>query len=269
VTVLGFCFISASESALFALPPLIFLASASIQSLRGVLKADAPKMSKRLVRIAGFMLGILCPLPLSFAGALALAVCAMTQISGGSPLPRKTGLKMPSFDVINAATILHQMHYFVYCYAVLIVAYQAVGGIGSALVFFAGWATYSISPVLYKNFDYRKVFFAGHSGLILLLVGIFVTDGMLLKATLWLFTGFCGTTEYCLKEFSKSWGIFRGDSNDFAEIVGHVIGVALCLAIFMIHRDLALTPLFGASFAAMAMVLVIAAIKKYSMEGQK
>jgi hypothetical protein len=262
VAVFGLVFISVSGISGLVLPLVVFTSSASIQQMRAASKGDGSKLAKRLLRVVGFGLGAMCPVSFAFMGAIALSLAVFLALRGGFRLPVRTTALAPVPDIINCATIFHQMHYFTYCYAVLIMAYSTAGLAAASAIFLAGWLTYVISPGWYRKWNYRYVFFVGHTLLVMLLIGIYAAPQGWLKVLLWILTGFCGTTEYCLKEFSKNRGTFSNDSNDFSENAGHVAGVACCMAIYAASGSLALTTPIGAFFAAAAMCTVAISIVK-------
>jgi hypothetical protein len=227
------------------------LISASIQSARSLTKSGAPKMLKRSARVAGFAFGFFCsPVLAPVAAALAVffALVALNRVSAV-----KSRIILPRLGGLNAVMIFHQMHYFVYCYAAFIIAFELGGRTAAAIAFLASWIVYVLSPLLYRKVkDLRKAFFFGHSLLVVLFAGIYFVPSMPVKIILYLLTGIGGTTEFCIGGLAKKWGIYNKDAQDFSENLGHVLGVTACLAIFLAWENIPLSLLFAGAFALMA-----------------
>jgi hypothetical protein len=236
------------------------LLSAALQSIRAEMKAISKKMPKRILRTVGFMLGFSF---LPILGTICSGIVMLCIIK--AKIRSKTEINFPKFGTLHAVMILHQMHYFVYCYAVMIIAYQYGGALLATGLFFAGWITYVLAPLLYKSReDYKRMFFFGHSLLVAILLSMFLIQSLPLLALLWLLTGFGGTTEFCIGRFAKQHGNFNEDWHNCAENFGHVIGTAVCLAAFLITRNLYLSPLYAAIFAGAAIALM-AFVRKVSI----
>jgi hypothetical protein len=238
--------------------------SACIQSTRSVMKSGAPKMLKRSVRIAGFALGFFCTPRLAMAAAILTVLFAVIVLRRVPAV--KARAILPRLNGLNIVMVFHQMHYFVYCYAVFIVAFEQGGRTAAILAFLLSWIVYLLSPLLYKKAkDLRKVFFLGHSLLVLVLTGLYLAPSLPLKIVFYLLTGIGGTTEFCIGGLGKKWGIYTEDAQNFSENLGHVLGVASCLILFSICGDLKISSLFAAVFALAAiacMAKMVVAINK-------
>jgi hypothetical protein len=251
-----FCF----ALALLPLPPPAVLAasllgtvliSACIQSARSVMKSGAPKILKRSARIVGFALGFFC------TPNLAVAATVLTVLSATAVLRRVPGIKarvvLPRLNFLNIVMVFHQMHYFVYCYAVFIAVFERGGRAAAILAFLLSWIVYLLSPLLYRKAkDLRAVFFTGHSLLVAILTGLYLAPLLPVKIVLYLLTGVGGTTEFCIGGLGKKWGVYNEDAQNFSENLGHVLGVASCLILFSICGDLKISLLFAAVFALAA-----------------
>jgi hypothetical protein len=250
------CFILAA----LPLPPPVVLAarlggtalcSLCVQSARGVMKSGAPKMLKRGARVAGFALGFFCTPLIAPAAAVLAFVLALASPRRAAPLTCRVTL--PRLEGLNFVMIFHQMHYFAYCYAAFIAAFRLGGRSAAAAAFIASWIVYIISPLLYRKAgDLRKVFFLGHTLLIFLLLGLYAAPSMPLMIVFYLLTGIGGTTEFCIGGLAKQRGVYHEDAQGFSENLGHVLGTAFCLMLFISAGDLALTPLAAAVFALAA-----------------
>ncbi|GHU88842.1 hypothetical protein FACS189476_06680 [Spirochaetia bacterium] len=243
----------------------VLFASAGIQSARSVMKTNAPKLLKRGMRVTGFGLGFLCFPALAAAGALiitltVLLISLLPDYRERFALPKRCGFLVPSLGVLNWTMVFHQMHYFVYCYAVLITAYLTGGKTTALVIFLLGWIVYVISPRLYSSFtDYRKIFLIGHSLLAIILIGIYFVPSVSFKAAFWVLTGIGGTTEFCIGKLShRDWDIYRSERSTFSENLGHVLGVLTCLIIYIASGSLLNTVLFAAGFILIAITLISA-----------
>jgi hypothetical protein len=176
---------------------------------------------------------------------------------------------LPRLNGLNIVMVFHQMHYFVYCYAAFIVAFELGGRAAAVIVFLLSWIVYLLSPLLYRKVkDLRKVFFCGHSLLVLILTGLYLVPSLPLKIVLYLLTGIGGTTEFCIGGLGKKWSIYNEDAQNFSENLGHVLGIASCLILFLTWGDLKISSFFAAVFALSAiacMAKMVVAINKEAL----
>ena len=243
---------------IFAIPCM----SASLQSIRGEFKKHSPKMQKRIFRTIGFLLGFIFTPVIGIISATIIVIYSLISNAYSS----KTIVTLPKFNKLHLVMIFHQMHYFVYCYIVMIVAYQYGGALFAAGLFFAGWITYVIAPILYRNSDnYKKIFLFGHLLLVVLLVSMFFIQSLPAMAFLWIMTGFGGTTEFCIGRLAKKYDLFNEVNHNCAENYGHILGVLVCLFAFVLTNSLYLPLLLSAMFASCAMVTMILFLKKVSL----
>ena len=227
--------------------------SAALQSVRAGMKSEAGKIRKRVLRMAGFLLGF-CFTPAAGAVCAAIVACCIRR----SEAFGRTEAKLPAFGALQAVMIFHQMHYFSYCYAVMILAFHFGGAALAAGLFFAGWLTYVFAPFLYKNGKNNvRMFLFGHTLLTALLLALYLAPSPPAKAVLWLLTGLGGTTEFCIGRLERQEGAFSKLNHDCAENFGHILGVAVCLAVYALTGDLYLTVLPAAAFALCAMALIL------------
>lgn len=238
-------------------PPLCvatILLSSAIQTARSASKANASKPIKRTLRVTGFGLGFFgMPFSLLAAGVLA-ATLVVTNECGG----KKSTLTLPRLNYVNIAMILHQVHYFVYCYAAIALAIEYTSASGALTLFVASWVAYILGAKLYRGRGLSMSFFAGHTLLFCLFLGIFFAPSMSVKAVLWILTGLGGTTEFCLARLAGKHG-GGADGGTFAENIGHVLGTVLCIAIYVATQNLAVTVLAAAA-AALGAIIVMAAM---------
>ncbi|GHU96110.1 hypothetical protein FACS189479_09800 [Spirochaetia bacterium] len=210
-------------------------------------------MFKRGARVAGFALGFFCNPVFAAAAAILAVIFSITALRRITAV--KCRIILPRIGCINAVMIFHQMHYFVYCYAAFIIAFELGGRSAAVLAFVASWMVYVLSPFLYRKVkDLRKAFFFGHSLLVILLAGIYFVPSFPIKIILYLMTGIGGTTEFCIGGLAKKWNLYNEDAQGFSENIGHVLGVASCLLLFLLCEDLQTGMLFAAVFALTAIV---------------
>jgi hypothetical protein len=233
------------------------LISAVIQSARSGMKSGAPKMLKRGTRAAGFALGFFCSLPLAAAGAVAVAGIAACCLFRSPASSGKTRFTLPAFSLLNITMIFHQMHYFVYCYAMYI-AFRLSGSAFTAMsAFLISWAVYVLSPLLYKKAkNYRNAFFLGHSLLAGILAALYFVPDLRLKIVLWTLTGVGGTTEFCIGALAGQRLDNGNEAMGFSENCGHVLGVVVCLIIVLAGFNLYITSLLAAGFAITAILFM-------------
>jgi len=229
----------------------VTLISAAIQSIRSAIKTDASKPAKRWLRVVGFGLGfITTPTFLPVAGllvAVIVGICKTDKVHNA--------IIMPRLNAVNISMIFHQIHYFPYCYAVIMISLFHIGAFPSLLLFLAGWVTYILGARLYKGRGLLLSFFIGHGILLALLLGMFFVPSLSVKAFLWILTGLVGTTEFCIVNLARQRGGNK-EGEAFAENAGHVLGVACGLAAYALTGNLLSTLLVGAGGAIGAMVLI-------------
>ena len=246
--ILGFWY---SESGLVA---MLFM-SAGLQEVRAWYKTgnkemmktgvDFSKEHKRFFRVLGFMLGFAFN-PVTEIFCVAIILIAAVK---GKDTDKGFYFRMPKFNLFNRILIVHEMHYFTYCYALLLTAYQTKwimgisGAVPASLCFGISWIPYVFSPRVYNrvgeddnSVDYRHKFIFGHSLLFMLLLTIFIVPDNYMKVILWFFTGIGGTTEFYITKIEKSFNQYEKINHDSAENLGHIIGVICCIAAFLCTR---------------------------------
>jgi len=272
-------------NSLFAFPSILFL-SISLQSSRNMQKKllflseknpqgskIQDKKLKRFLRVIGFLFGfcfnkyilVLCAILIMFS-----SLKSMSDASDMFPVCKKCRL-----NTLYGVLVLHEIHYFVYCYSMILITCIALKNIfffpvlGASIVFALSWLPYLLSVNIYRNCDffikqgYKKTFIIAHSLLaILLLVMFFCLSQesgrfMWLGLLLWLLTGLFGTTEFCIEGLAKEKGIFDKNEHALAENIGHISGVVLSALIYSVSGSLAITVAAGAVFALSAMTGMI------------
>lgn len=225
----------------------------SLQSVRAKYKLDDLKAYKRVLRMIGFFLGFGFNAIIGIIGSciVIIAIC----LSGSN---EKSAIMIPRFNRLHWILIFHELHYFTYCYAVMLIAYQYTGAIGAAVLFFLSWIAYvSSRKLFYRNVsNYKKAFVVGHTILVILLVLIFFIPDIKIKTLCWLLTGIGGTTEFCIGELEKKTGQSATNHN-CAENYGHVGGVLISILTVIVTKKLLASVLIAGLFAIVALILMV------------
>lgn len=235
---------------------------------------DFSKENKRFFRVLGFMLGFGFN---SFTEIFCILVILIAAVRSNYT-DKGFYFRLPKFNIFNWILVVHEIHYFLYCYALLLITYQAgqTGGVSGAvlasLCFGISWIPYVFSPRIYNKMgesdntvDYRHKFIFGHSLLFILLLAIFMVTDSSLKIILWWFTGIGGTTELYITKVEKSFDRYDGFNHDSAENLGHIIGVICCIAVFLLYNELNVSVGIAGIFVFTAIILMISA----TIGGQK
>lgn len=181
---------------------------------------------KRAARVVGFVGAAIIPFWVSVAAILActLAACALRFENASALRPRLTG------HPVEAVMILHQTHYFIYCYGLLLILSELAGGPNYVGLWFGlGWLTYLSAERLWSSMPLSRALILGHIFVALTLTGLAVFGRESWSAvTLWVLTGLGGGTVYCLSGLHRSTG-GSPEALDLAEDIGHVGGAAIAL----------------------------------------
>jgi len=260
--------------------PAVTLFTLVLQNERAYLKNKTrdtgSKVLKRLTRIFGFACGcvfgtnvfLLC-LTIVFIHMISKKECG------------KTIFCIPHFNKLDGILILHEVHYFVYCYSILILIYNLnIGGNPiagySSFAFALSWIPYAMVPNIYKKpkilskLGYKKTFLIGHSILAIILVSMFCIFKVELNSEvfpfvsliIWFLTGIGGTTEFCIEEIDKQSGTYIKNNHNSAENIGHFLGVILSIILWIIVRDLSISILVAGVFAFAALILMGVFVKE-------
>ena len=188
----------------------------------------------------------------------------------GAPKASPPPARQPS--TVEITMLLHQAHYFSYCYAMpLLLASDATGGVALIGVWFAcGWITYLAAEALWQRFPPRTVFVAGHVFLTVLLGLLSLFHSMPWVAlSLWVLSGLGGGTVYCLSLLHADEG--RPPKRlEQAEDIGHMLGVAAALgSVLLLRWDASLLPALGSFWAASAAAVIITSAFAHRRSGHR
>lgn len=127
---------------------------------------------------------------------------------------------------------VHQMHYFTYCYGLLLILSEVAGGPGLVGLWFGvGWVSYLSAERLWGRTSLALALILGHIIVAATLVGLSLFGREAWPAiACWTLTGFGGGTVYCLTRLHRRSG-GPPEALDLAEDLGHVGGAAIALTL--------------------------------------
>lgn len=230
-----------------------FLAMA-IQGLRSIEKGKVATATKRTFRIIGFLFSFILTSKILLVISIAVLVISIFTKDAG----KQCKIILPKMKFINLIMIVHQLHYFSYCYFIILVLYgilQKKNMFIIGVLFSLGWLTYSYIPNIIKGVKYEKYLIIGHVFLAVVLVCLSKATGLYV-AILWILTGFGGGTVYCIDKVRE-----RNDESDknsmvFSENVGHILGIICGLIIYLISNSIH-APIFLAAIFALSTAILV------------
>lgn len=197
---------------------------------------DLPSTAqKRAARILGFVLATILP-PILWVPAVWLISLRSLARRSSIEIPRQPKVPTRWGNSLEVIMVLHQSHYFSYCYALpLLLAESALGGIPFVGTWFAcGWVSYLLAENAWRRFAPTHTFLVGHACLAALLVAMFVFSNFpWLVAALWILSGLGGGTVYCLTVLHQAEG-WPHQRLEVAEDFGHVLGVLISLILVIV-----------------------------------
>ena len=218
--------------------PSVFALSTAIQCQRDAWAAPAhvSTFAKRTARVLGFACAGM--LPVWGIAIVALGVVLLCRGVGegeGKARGRESRVGGRTARAV-AVMVVHQAHYFAYCYCVpyVLVRIYDVDVAYTGLIFAVGWVSYVFSRVIFgENFP-RRTFIFGHciAGCALIAMYLSIERTMGEFVLWWFVTGFGGGTVYCLRLVAGG----QEDRNikdklDRWEDIGHVAGVGVLIGI--------------------------------------
>lgn len=229
----------------------------TIQSLRGIHKAQVSTSLKRSFRILGFLLAPLLSVPLSLVITLVLLPIAF--FSDFPAARKKSSVLIPPLKFINWIMIVHQMHYFSYGYFIVLIIYQYAHSstLIVTLVFILGWISYTSIAHLLRGQHYVQYFVLGHTWLALVLVLLGLSTNGLIATLLWILTGFGGGTVFCLEKINEQTHHSSKEALTFSENIGHILGVGLGMVAYQITQNTQIPVFCAACCAAVAMICML------------
>ena len=238
--------------------------SGALQAIRRGLCAspgsDLPSTpAKRTARVVGFIVATVAPIAV-WLPIVGMAYCMAIAWPNCEKLPSSAILQPSSPSVLEATMVLHQAHYFSYCYAIpLLVARNDLGGMPFVGLWFAvGWISYLSAEALWRRFPPYRVFVIGHLCLVLLLGLLAVLNSLpWAVVVIWALSGLGGGSVYCLTIMHKAVGL-RHERLERAEDAGHVLGVVAALTfVLLLNGNVAFLPALASAWAALAVATMM------------
>lgn len=253
---------------------MILFTSGGIQTAREYFLPRNPPMAvsvKRLVRVVGFLSGILLSTFAGYATLVAVSLLSCLVVLSAVKDLKKTDAWMKinrqhDPDGFGWVMFMHQIHYFTYAYVLLalfctlnlesVTDITFKSAVVAALAFTLGWLTYISGEALLKDafkLSPKKAIIIGHTWVTAcLLVMFFYRHNPYILVMFWVLGGFGGGSVYAIK-------IKAGQQNSKADIelwehYGHNAGV---LAAFLSVLFFPLTPEYVFVLAAFAAVTTI------------
>ncbi len=221
-----------------ALAPATLLLSLALQMCRRQVVADdegcrVPTAMKRSARVAGFLMAPLVPLMAAMCLPALLSMYRKTS-------DRPSRVEEPNIrrHALLRLMVIHQIHYFLYAYAVLSLVFKSSEGsaVLCAIVFALGWITYLSAERLWGTWPSKTVFICGHVFVAgCLLAMYFARSNTTAWSLLWVLTGFGGGSVYCLTRLLRVANVPESNVAR-AEDAGHVAGVAAAIGLVAAWR---------------------------------
>lgn len=220
----------------------ITLLSCAMQSIRAKLKAQTSTVRKRTARIIGFTLAPL----MMYVPLLILTICCFTILFSLKYAMQLSASKSNVGSLFKAMIkndcyrimLWHQLHYFIYTYAMILIVYQITRKPFLTMLLFAcTWLTYLFTEPAVKSvcrcrfklvYDAKNILanaviiLTGHAFLILILL---LLPHMSIKIfiVLWILAGFGGGTVFAISALCGQSPTYT----TFTENMGHFIGTAV------------------------------------------
>lgn len=275
---LPFLFVLLSgQQIVWALIILTALTSGSIQSSRDHLQPKQPPIAektKRLIRVSGFICGIMCGYFLGFVlipclisvSVIIYMVTPSSQKSISEIFHFNSSCRMNRHGLIM---MIHQIHYFAYAYVLLgtLLLTKPIRNPGddinvpvmASICFAFGWLTYISGKFILKRvmkLTPRTSVLLGHAWVACCLLCMYLYPNRLEIVVLaWVLGGFGGGSVYAITELADN--AVNKESIELWENLGHVAGVSLSmitLSIFPYQYEFA----YGLAMVAALVTLILA-----------
>ena len=223
----------------------IMMLSCTIQSVRSEMKVQISTVRKRTARIIGFTLAPF----MMYAPFLILSVCCLIvlfslkhtiQISASDSSLSHFFKAMAKNDCYKIM-LWHQLHYFIYAYAMILIVYQMTNKPFLTMLLFAcTWLTYLITEPFIKyicrscpRLTYTigsisgniAIILIGHTFLMLILL-LLPNVSLKVFIPLWILAGFGGGTVFAISALCSQTSTYKKENLTFTENIGHFVGTA-------------------------------------------
>lgn len=266
-----------SRDSIWAMLTVTALMSAGVQGAREWLlpvRTTVPISTKRIVRVSGFVCGIM--------GGFAIGLSLLAYVSVAAslavlPMAVRQVRKVPWVSLNRRFTsgscgwimLFHQIHYFAYAYVLLAILFAPESQCSGEPIlwqplkasgwFALGWFSYISGKWLLKEKLKMSALPAAITGHLwvascLICMALFHEHHFVLGLA-WVLGGFGGGSVYALKELAKENACIA--DLELWEHWGHVIGVSLSLASILIFPRFLVFPFVVAFVAALVTLLLL------------
>lgn len=226
-----------------------------IQMGRCYSKSKVSTTKKRLFRIGGFFISpIFNQYVLFVLAGITLIITLMNRVENKS-----FEFRVPKIRLISVIMIIHQIHYFIYSYFMILILNSIIKDSFQfyiSFIFVLGWCTYISVPHLIRSKNYQLNFIMGHIFLTIILLCIFLLYPSKLLIIPWILTGFGGGTVYCIEKINGETKKVEKEDITFAENIGHIIGTTLGMVLFAVSSSIVM-PIIGSCVAATSAMLLM------------
>ena len=226
----------------------IALLSCALQSVRAEMKTQTSTVRKRTARVIGFTLAPL----MMYMPFLILSACCLTVLFSVKRITQapvldcnlRTFFKATAKNSCYRIMLWHQLHYFTYAYAMILIVYQITDNSFLTMLLFAcTWLTYLLTEPIIKYAcqycpkltyavtsisDNTAIILIGHTFLLLILL-ILPNVPFAAFILLWIFAGFGGGTVFAISALCSQSSSYRKSDLTFTENMGHFIGTAMAV----------------------------------------
>ena len=238
----------------------IALSSLCIQAARARKKSACPTWLKRTFRIGGFLMA---PLMIVFPRGMML-LCAVIPLAAvwGERDARGDCPEAAPGKTVSATMIFHQMHYFVYTYAMHLAVLELTHNPYICVTLYAlTWVIYLLPGLAAeerKGYNPGTLFFICHSFLAVimgLLTAAFATGNIKMGFGAWMLTGLGGGSVFCIRRLTK-----RDETCNMtlSENIGHFAGSLIAAAVSLAAGQGVYVILTALSFLFVCMTLLSA-----------
>ena len=240
----------------------IFLMSAPLQYSRKFLSSQIKinTLNKRIFRVSGFLISFLIsPFTILISLIIVTISCIIINACFCPQKSQLVNVLKTKTNVLGMAMVFHQMHYFSYCYVLIIIfiSYFKLPSYLCALWFSIGWISYLITPKIVRGEKYSRILVVGHIIIISSLFSIYILRSLSFVLVFWVTTGFGGGTVYCIEKMLKKKRNQKEINLELHENIGHFLGILIVSFVFAITKMLFLPFIFGAINALAVIMLVL------------
>ncbi len=240
----------------------IFMIASPLQFSRKFLqkKISISTFKKRIFRVSGFLISFSINIITIFIAIIFIILaCIVINKNYGQKNYHVFKIIKTKTNNLAISMIFHQMHYFSYCYMLIIIFYffYNLPVYMISLAFSIGWISYLSSPkILDKNINYYKLLILGHIIVIFSLVCMYLYRSISILIIFWFITGFGGGTVFTIKKMIGRYKEHEKFDLEFHENIGHFLGVLITSILFLFTKFLFIPFILGALFALSVIIII-------------